>query len=71
MTSEEAIEAEFKNITSLYRLDQRSAQGNTEGKAALGKLPAASVALIVTLIIAWIFILIYVIFSRIRAKNRA
>ena len=71
MTSEEAIEAEFKNITSLYRLDQRSAQGNTEGKAALGKLPAASVALIVTLIIVWIFILIYVIFSRIRAKNRA
>lgn len=60
----------YSSITSLYRLDQQNLQGNTAGKTALGKLPTASVFLLVSLISVWCIIIIYVVFTTIKSKNK-
>ncbi len=50
------IEAQYKEVRSLYHLDQRSA-GNMAGeKKDLGPLPGASKALLTVLIVAWVLI---------------
>ena len=69
MTSDTAIDTEFANVTSLFRLDQKNLQGKTDGKTALGKLPSASVALIVILCVIWAFMIVYVIFNIIKEKK--
>lgn len=55
------MEKLFADMTSLYRLDQRSAEeGNAAGgKTELGDLPTASVILLGTLAAAWMLILLY------------
>jgi multiple sugar transport system substrate-binding protein len=50
------IESQYKEVRSLYHLDQRSA-GNMAGeKKDLGPLPGASKALLTVLIVAWVLI---------------
>lgn len=64
--NEEYIENLYKDVISLYRLDQTSA---SEGKVDLGPLPGTAVALLTTLILVWICIISYVIVQKIRSKD--
>ncbi len=58
----------YADTSSLYRLDSISAVG----KAELGELPDTAVALIVTLIVVWCLILLYVgIQALVRHKKKA
>ncbi len=63
---EEFIEKLFAETISLHRLDQLEA--GTAGKAALGKLPGGSVALISCLAAAWVGIGIYALMGRKKKK---
>ena len=54
------IEKLFSDVNSLYRLDQRAAQGEDGGKAELGDLPELSAVLLGSLALAWTAILLYV-----------
>ena len=56
----------FENVTSLYRLDQISGADSSEED--MGPLPAASKALLGTLLVTWILIGAY--YLRDRLKNR-
>ncbi len=60
----------YDDVNSLYRLDQLSVQAGFEvsGKAELGELPQTAVFLIVTLVVAWVLIGLYV--CREFVKNR-
>ena len=56
------METLFKDMTSLYRLDQGGVKDELSGgKAELGELPATAKALIGSLAAAWILILLYVV----------
>ncbi len=55
------------DVTALYRLDQ--IQG-IDGKATLGPLPDGARALLWGLVIVWVCILIYVVFNKIKSKNK-
>ena len=48
----------FSDMTSLYRLDQRSAQGEDGGKAELGEMPELSAILLGSLAVAWVAIIL-------------
>lgn len=48
------IDSLFENVTSLYRLDQISVSG--AAKKELGPLPAASRALLITLVCVWVLL---------------
>lgn len=65
--NEDFIQKEYSNVTSLYRLDQVSA-GKME-KTDLGPLPSASVILLASLCLLWIFIIIYMIIRRINSNK--
>ena len=58
----------FQEMTSLYRLDQL--ESSTGGKAALGELPAESVALLSILAITWAVILLYLLLSVKKKKSQ-
>ena len=60
----------FTKATSLYRLDQAAVNTGAGGKASLGPLPQASVALLCTLAVAWVLIGCYCAFTAIRKKKR-
>ena len=60
------LENLFAETRSLYRLDQIEAGS---GKADLGPLPKTSVILLNCLVIAWIFIVSYVIFGFVKKKK--
>ena len=62
------LEKLFDDVTSLYRLDQKGNTGN-EGEKETEPLPKASVALLVTLVAAWVCIGIYSLMSEIRKKR--
>ena len=66
--NEEYMDKLFADVNALYRLDQISASAGG-GKAELGPLPSTSVALLVTLVVVWVLILIYVTVDRLR-KHR-
>ena len=51
------MEKLFGDMTSLYRLDQRSEQSTDGGKAELGELPALSAVLLGSLAVTWLGIL--------------
>lgn len=53
------MEKLFGDVNSLYRLDQRAAQGQDGGKAELGNMPRLSACLLGGLAIAWVAILLY------------
>ncbi len=64
------IEKLFADVSSLYRLDQIGGRASISvDREELGELPAASVALLSILAIAWILILFYVLFEAIRKKR--
>ncbi len=63
------IENLYSDARSLYHLDQGAAMGTDLGKRDLGKLPAASVALITALILTWILIGVYWIRERLRTDK--
>ena len=63
------IENLYSDARSLYHLDQSAAMGTDLGKRDLGKLPAASVALITALILAWVLIGIYWIRERLKTDK--
>jgi multiple sugar transport system substrate-binding protein len=50
------IETQYKEVKSLYHLDQRSAGASSGEKKALGPLPGASKALLTVLVLAWALI---------------
>ena len=61
----------FEDVTSLYRLDQITADtGSGGGKKELGPLPAASKALLVTLAAVWGLILLYLLLQKVRSRGR-
>ena len=64
------MEKLYRDITSLYRLDQIGGQGAMAGnRAELGPLPRTSVILLSALAGAWGVILLYVIFVRVKRKR--
>ena len=71
VVEEAYIEKLYKDVTSLYRLDQIAEQNkeSSPGRKELGTLPTASVILLVTLAVVWIFMGVYVILGRFRKKK--
>ena len=61
------LENLFTEMTSLYRLDQIS---TAEGKADLGPLPATSKALLITLVLVWLGMGIYVGCEAVKKKKQ-
>ena len=60
----------YEEMKSLYHLDQGGVSGNmTGGKKDLGKLPAASVALIVVIIFAWVMIGVVALKDKMKARQ--
>ena len=57
----------YSEMVSLYRLDQIT---GAEGKADLGKLPTASVALLAGLAVCWVLMGIYVLLQWKKSKKR-
>lgn len=69
--NDEYMEKLFDNVTTLYRLDQKSGVASISAqKADLGELPATSVILLSVLAAAWICIILYVI-HEVRSAARA
>ena len=50
------IDALYENVKSLYRLDQISVSGTDAASKELGPMPAASKALLVTLVAVWVIL---------------
>ena len=59
----------FKDVTSLYRLDQISVSA-AGGKADLGPLPSTAVALLSALAAAWVLILLWLLFDCLRKHRK-
>lgn len=60
----------YDDIISLYRLDQIDTNGHGKReKGDLGPLPAAAVALLVSLVAVWVMIVTYVIIKYVKAKK--
>ncbi|MDO4460039.1 MAG: extracellular solute-binding protein [Clostridia bacterium] len=60
------IQKVYKNVSSLYRLDQIETGSSQGGKSDLGPLPSTAVTLIVCLAAAWVLIILYFIFIKIK-----
>ena len=67
--NEAFIEDLFADMTSLYRLDQKSDTGT--GKEELGALPGTAVALLATLAAAWCGMGLYVGVSYLKKKRKS
>ena len=67
------MEKQFADITALFRLDQISAQNrNTfNGKTELGELPATAALLLGAIGTAWLLILAYVVYGKVRGARGA
>jgi len=61
----------YKEMNSLYRLDNLNPTNAKEGKKALGELPTASAMLIVAIVSIWVVLAIYTIYSKIKAKKQS
>ena len=61
----------FVDVSALYRLDQNDSQmgTNTDGKTVFGPLPQTAKALLSSLIIAWIFIALYILTASMKKKS--
>ena len=68
---DEYIDALYSDISSLYRLDQITLQNSraSSGKSDLGKLPEISVILLVSLAVAWVFIIAYFLRQTLKRKR--
>jgi multiple sugar transport system substrate-binding protein len=70
--NDEYIENLYSDVTSLYRLDQLGADGISQnGKADLGKLPGTAVALLSALVTAWVLIIAYVIYDKVKKHRKS
>lgn len=58
----------YGDITSLYRLDSRSA--GTIGQKDLGELPSTSKVLLLSLAAAWVLIVLYVVAERLKKRKK-
>lgn len=65
------MEKLYSETAALYRLDQLGGRGALAngGKADLGKLPRTSVILLSSLAAAWVFILVYVAYRRVKRSR--
>lgn len=65
------VENLYSDITSLYRLNQIGSQSNlaASSKTDLGKLPKTAVILLTSLGVAWILIILYVVFQMIKSMK--
>lgn len=59
----------YDSVIALYRLDSKD-NAAASGKKELGELPAGSRALIITLIVVWILIGAYALYSKMQQKRR-
>ncbi len=66
---EEYIEALYKDITSLYRLDQISSSFN--GKTHLGEMPTMAVVLLCSLAAVWAAIIVYAVINKTKKQRQA
>jgi multiple sugar transport system substrate-binding protein len=60
----------YDEIKSLYRLDAISVDESSDGKKELGKLPFESKLLIGIICFIWLFLAIYTIYSKVKAKKQ-
>ena len=60
----------YSDMVSLYRLNLEGGS-MAEGKADLGKLPTASVALIATLATVWGLMIVYVVHEKAKKKRKS
>ena len=65
---EEYMSELFSDVASLYRLNEGGVLAS--GKAELGPLPVQSVALLSCVALAWVGIIGYLVYGRIRARKR-
>ncbi|HIX16656.1 MAG TPA: extracellular solute-binding protein [Candidatus Hungatella pullicola] len=63
------IESLFRDVTSLYHLDQQETM--TEGKTDLGPLPATAKVLLGTLAVIWVFIFAYLAVSKMKNRKKS
>ncbi len=63
------IEQLYKDVTSLYRLDQADGEGVFGGKADLGPLPPTAIALLTALAVTWALIALYAAHDWIKKKR--
>jgi len=68
--NEEYYSTLFADMTSLYRLDQIET-ASSGGRTEFGPLPAASVALLITLGAVWVLIVLYVLSDALKKKKTA
>ncbi len=61
----------YKEMNSLYRLDNLDPTNAREGKKDLGELPAMSALLIIGIVSVWIVLAIYTIYSKLKAKKQS
>ena len=68
---DEYIDSLYSDISSLYRLDQIALQNSraSSGKSDLGQLPKISVILLVSLAVAWVFIIAYFLRQTLKRKR--
>lgn len=68
---DEYIDNLYSDISSLYRLDQIELQNSrtSSGENDLGKLPKISVILLVSLAVAWVFIIVYFLRQTLKRKR--
>lgn len=67
LVDEDYMDELFKDVNSLFRLDQNA--GSENGKKDLGPLPVTAVLLLSSIALAWIFIIICIIFSLKKGKS--
>lgn len=60
----------FDDMTSLYRLDQISANGAGNGKEELGELPKTSVWLLGALGVTWFMMILYVVVQFLKKRKK-
>lgn len=68
--NDDSIQQLYKDVTSLYHLDQISAS-ETSRKADLGPLPTESKILLGTLALIWLLILCYLLLERRHTRRKA
>lgn len=62
------ITALYKDVTSLYRLDQISSAFN--GKTHLGEMPTMSIILLCSLAAVWIMIIVYAVINKTKKQRK-
>ena len=70
--NDEFLDELFEKVTSDYHLDEvlQKAQSGEEGRILMKKMPAESKALLFALAAAWVLIILYVIFDRLKKLGK-